>query len=539
MNSKKWLKSSTAMILASLVVASGAAVVTTNVVETNTLTASAISIHEFQIKNFKASNPKGGSLRIDSPIKFTADLSQAMTNYNSYTSAYITIKKNGVEQTKLNYNISLGDQREDTWIPTVAGTYTAELYVVDYYGNYGSSTISFYVNNPGAPQVTTINAVPVYGDRLKVGNTMRFDIIIQEGGELFTGVFTSANIVIKKQGVTHATLDYKNGKNTFNPREQGKYTATLQFSTPSGRSVTRAMDFDVAPRESDVCVDSFTATTPSGKYCVGVPVKFDYKVSNCYINSYGRYSYAAVRIFKNGKEYTSVDVNADVDPSKWTWTPTETGYYVFEFDITDGYRYCYATYSIGVNVTAGLSATASVSKTAATLGQTLTLSGKGANGAGNYRYAFAYRQKSGSSWGAWKSIKGYSTTASTTFKPTAAGTYQVRVQVKDANGTVVTKTYTVTVSGTLYNKSTVSATKVKVNKAVTVTGKASGGAGSYQYAVYYKLSSASSYTTARGYSATATTSVKFTKAGTYTVLVKVKDKNGMVVNKTMTVSVTK
>lgn len=85
----------------------------------------------------------------------------------------------------------------------------------------------------------------------------------------------------------------------------------------------------------------------------------------------------------------------------------------------------------------------------------------------------------------------------------------------------------------------VSRTNMDVGQTVRITDTTKQGSGSYQYAMAYKLSSASSYTTARGFSTTKTATLKFSKAGTYNVRVAVKDSNNYTVYKYMTVTVTK
>ncbi len=109
-----------------------------------------------------------------------------------------------------------------------------------------------------------------------------------------------------------------------------------------------------------------------------------------------------------------------------------------------------------------------------------------------------------------------------------------------ANGAVVTaSTKSIVVKSKPVNNSKVSATSVKVNKSITITGAATGGSGSYTYAYYYKKSTDSKYTTIKGYSTTKSLTYKFGTAGTYNVKVAVKDSNGVTVNKVMTVTVKK
>ena len=177
-----------------------------------------------------------------------------------------------------------------------------------------------------------------------------------------------------------------------------------------------------------------------------------------------------------------------------------------------------------------------VSSTAVKVGDTVTITGKATGGTSPYQYAFYYKRGNATSW---TTKASYGTATSVELTPAYVDTYTVRVDVKDNNGTVVSKTFTITSSEkvtTLVNNSTVSSTSVKKGETVTITGKASGGTGSYQYAFYYKRGNATSWTTKAAYGKA--TSVELTPAyvDTYTVRVDVKDSNGTVTSKTFTIT---
>ena len=349
------------------------------------------------------------------------------------------------------------------------------------------------------------------------------------------GVYTSAYIEIKKDGVTHATLDFNNGsrQDKWTPTEEGTYTAKLYLTDWYGKYTTATTSFYAAYNAVEVHIDNFKATSTSGYLCAKAPIKFSADISNA-MTQYGCYTCAYIAITKDGKKYAELNYNLG-DQRQDTWTPTETGTYVAKLDVTDSYgRYGRKSFAFKVN--AALSATTSLSKTNITLGQSTTAKITGKNGAGRYTYAFYYKKSDASSW---TTVKGFSSTASVSIKPSTAGTYQVRMKVKDANGTVVSKTSTLTVKNALQNTSAISATKVKTGKSVTVTCAAKGGTGSYTYAVYYKKSTDSNWTTAQGYKANSTVSVKLSAAATYNVLVKVKDSNGAVTDQKFTVTATK
>ena len=111
--------------------------------------------------------------------------------------------------------------------------------------------------------------------------------------------------------------------------------------------------------------------------------------------------------------------------------------------------------------------------------------------------------------------------------PAAATTYDIRIRVKDSDGTVKAKDFTLKVTSSattaLTNTSKLSATSVALGKSVTVTCAATGGTSPYQYGVYYKKSTSTSYTTAQAYSTNKTVTIKPAAATVYNIRVKVKD----------------
>ena len=540
MNTKKFFKSTLAMIMASLVITAGTAVVATSAVEMGNVTASAISVHDFNIKDFKAYNPYGGAMKNTSPVEFSFDLSEANPgSYNTYMTSYIKVTKDGVQHAVINFKAGDTTCRFN---PSEAGTYTAEIYVIDYYGNRGTKTITFYVKNRDDVNITNFEIVPVYNGGMTVSNSFKFNYSVENAYKCYDS-YTCAYIEVMKDGVQHGYIDL----NCSNPNtkwwtaEHGYYTAKITIVDYYGKADVRTIGFNIDGRASDAHINYLNTITPSGKLTAGAAVKFDYSVSNATTN-YGRYTCAVVDVrmggktSKDGEVVDSIDVNVDKDKSTWVWVPKKAGKYILVFNFTDGYRH-YDVKSIAVEVGEPLSASASVSRTNMDVGQTVKVSASAKNGSGNYQYAVYCKKSTETSW---KTIKGYNTTNYVNYAPEAAGTYQFKIKAKDSNGAIVgSAVKTVTVKSKLVNSSKVSATSVKVNKAITVTGAASGGSGSYQYAVAYKLSTDSSYKTVRAFSTTKTASFKIAAAGKYTVRVAVKDSNNNTVYKYITVNVTK
>ena len=113
------------------------------------------------------------------------------------------------------------------------------------------------------------------------------------------------------------------------------------------------------------------------------------------------------------------------------------------------------------------------------------------------------------------------------------------INVKDSAGTVKSKTFTVKVAATtLVNSSTVSSTNVNTGTAVTLNGAASGGTGSYTYALLYKRQSATSWTCiGTKYGKESKGSFTPGKNCVYDIKINVKDSAGTIKSKTFTVYV--
>ncbi len=84
-----------------------------------------------------------------------------------------------------------------------------------------------------------------------------------------------------------------------------------------------------------------------------------------------------------------------------------------------------------------------VSRTEVKLGTAIPMIGKAVGGKGPFTYAFYFKRSYNNKWNVLG--KEFSSTASARLKPTAAGSYNIKIVVKDSTGKTVTKTVTATV----------------------------------------------------------------------------------------------
>ena len=179
-----------------------------------------------------------------------------------------------------------------------------------------------------------------------------------------------------------------------------------------------------------------------------------------------------------------------------------------------------------------------ISATSVSPNTAVKITGKASGGTSPYTYAFYYKLSSDTSWKTIGTAFGTATTG--TFTPTTAGTYEAKAVVKDSASKTAVQSFTVVVktSNELQNTSTISSKSVAACDAVKMTGKATGGAGSYKYAFYFKKSTESAYTLIGQAYGTATSATFYpSEAGTYNALVRVKDAKGKVSKLGFTVKV--
>lgn len=170
---------------------------------------------------------------------------------------------------------------------------------------------------------------------------------------------------------------------------------------------------------------------------------------------------------------------------------------------------------------------------AAAPGDTVVIRGLADGGVGKYVYNFAYKAEGDKDW---TLLQKFASTRKASFVAKTAGSYSVRIKVRDDMGTITTKIIDLKVNEALKNTSTISAEKIDSGKKVTLTAQADGGTGFYQYAYSYRLKGTEKWTAISGYTAK---SVKtFAPAdGVYDVKISVKDNTGKTEEKTFSLNV--
>ena len=213
---------------------------------------------------------------------------------------------------------------------------------------------------------------------------------------------------------------------------------------------------------------------------------------------------------------------------------------------SDGYTWGYTSYNgvkgwialdfatlVSSNTNA-LTNKSTVSSTTIVHGSTVTLKGAASGGTAPYQYIYYYKKTKDKSW---TLAKNYSSSTSVSIKPAYATTYDICIKVKDKTGKIEKKYFTLNVTASLKNNSSISKTTITHGNTVTLKGAASGGTAPYQYIYYYKKTKDKSWTLAKNYSSSTSVSIKPAYATTYDICIKVKDKTGKIEKKYFTLNV--
>lgn len=184
-----------------------------------------------------------------------------------------------------------------------------------------------------------------------------------------------------------------------------------------------------------------------------------------------------------------------------------------------------------LNVRKSLTNQSTVSQTTAYVGDEITLKAKATGGIGSYSYAYYYKRHENDQWIVLKDF-GSDTTA--VLKPLKDTDYDICIKVKDASGNVDKVYQTVKVYKALVNNSDLSTHYFRLGETITLKGSATGGSGGYQYAYYYKRAENSDWIKLYDFSSRTSATLTPLKSTTYDICIKVKDSNGKVTKRYLT-----
>ena len=214
----------------------------------------------------------------------------------------------------------------------------------------------------------------------------------------------------------------------------------------------------------------------------------------------------------------------------------EDEYYRIYAEINTDYEFSTPFQITGGTVIEPLVNNSSISAENVSTGTAVTVTGAAQGGTAPYKYAYYFKRSTNSKWNVVGTEFGSKTTATVT--PTAAAVYDVKVIVKDSDGTTAEKIFQITAQSAPTNLSYINSEKVQIGDDIRVTGAAQGGSGGYKYAFYFKRSANTKWNKIGTEFGTATYAITVPKAAAnYDMKVIVKDSAGTTAEKIFTVTV--
>ncbi len=439
-----------------------------------------------------------------SPYKYAA-------YYKASTATYFTTLRDFASTATINFK------------PKAVGTYTVRVKVKDSKNNIVSKDFTIKATKAAATTVT--NTSKLSATKVEAGRAIGITLSATGG----TAPYQYA-IYYKKSSYTYYSLlrDFSTATSAaYRPTAAGTYNIRIKVKDAKGN--TGIKDYTITATAAATLKNASKVNTTSvvaGKIVT---------ITGAASGGTAPYTYAVYTKKSTAKYYQTL--RAFASGTTIYFRPETAGKYTVRVKVKDAKN---NVVSKDFTVTATAPALANSSKvnmTSVVAGKVITVTGAATGGTAPYTYA-VYTKKSTAKY--YQTLRTFASGTTIYFRPETAGKYTVRVKVKDAKDNVVSKDFTITATApALVNNSKVSATSVTLGKAVTIKCAATGGSAPYTYAAYYKKTSASTFTTLRGFSSSATMVFKPAAATSYTLRVKVKDSAGKIATKDLTVKAIK
>ena len=335
--------------------------------------------------------------------------------------------------------------------------------------------------------------------------------------QYYTGSAICPTLSVKSASGTALTLG-KDYKVEYRNNVQVGTATVIIHGMGSYAEQLKTVNFKIVMNTSNVF--SITASVTPASIIIGNTASINVKPSGAVDPVTYTYSYAP----SNSSSWTKIASSTNASCS---FKPSEAKTYNIKVSAVDKAGRT-ASKTVTLKVESKLTGSVSLNKSAYSLGESVNITASQQGGT-SVTYAFYVKYSSASNW---TTLQNFSGVAYYNYVPKDPGDYNVCVKFKSSNGqeTKVYKSFSVTGTA-LANNSSVSTGTVSLGNSVTMKGAASGGSGSYQYAYYYKTTSASSWTSIQGFGTKTSASFTPKAADTYDLCVKVKDSTSNVVKK--------
>lgn len=300
-----------------------------------------------------------------------------------------------------------------------------------------------------------------------------------------SGSAKDGDVINIQANASGGSLDYLYKLVVYN-EDTGKWGIVRDYGETSGFTWASS----TGNRKFYVKVKDSTGKEVLSPALISINKKLEAKASYKYVNN--NIEFTALANYGSGNyQYKFIVYN--VDTGKWgiiqdysskntcVWNASgaSAGNRKFYVDIKDSNGTVARSAAMNVSTQTGLNVSLKSSAAQVNPGASVKLTANATGGNGSYQYKFIVYNTATKQWG---KVQDYSSSNTCTWIAGAAGTRQFYVDVKDASGKVVRSAVnTVNVGNGMSVTATISTNANKVGGKVTISGAATGGAGSYQY----------------------------------------------------------
>lgn len=334
-------------------------------------------------------------------------------------------------------------------------------------------------------------------------------------------------------GATTTIRDYsETSKIKFTPSKAGTYKVTVKVRDVSGKVASKAYEVVVTSKTYTLTsLSKISATTIQ----LGDKIKLTAKAKG----GTGYYNYAFYHRKRGASDWKTIRIYG-AEPEEY-YKPSSTGNYEILIKVKDSAgKIVKSTYSLAVNASDNkIHLSASLNKSMIYSGEAVSVKAIATGGTGYYRYGFYFKKKADTEW---TTAKAFSANNEAVFTLPQTGAYQVCVKVKDSKGAITKNYYDVTsyISTTaIKNTSTVSATSILLGGSVKMTASGSGGTGSYEYSMLYRLSAETEWSIIQNFGKNSVVYFKPETSGKYELNIKISDSEGSQTEKFFNLTVQK
>ncbi len=309
---------------------------------------------------------------------------------------------------------SFGSNGSGTFCPGSAGTFTIRTFAKDKTGSTSMKDFTLTASNASLTNKTTVSKTS-----FNVGETITVKGAASGGTAPYTYEF-----YYKRNTVNSWTSFGSNGSGTFCPGSAGTFTIKTYVKDKTGKAAVKEFSLTA----SDAALTNKTSVSKTS-FTVGETIT----VKGAASGGSGAYTYEFYYKRSTASSWTKFGSNGT-----GTFCPGSAGTFTIRTYAKDSRGASSMKEFTLTAKTGALTNNSSVTKTSFNVGEAVTVKGAAYGGSGSYTYEFYYKRNTVNSWTKF----GNATTA--TFQPGSAGTFTVRVYVKDTAGSAASKDFTLT-----------------------------------------------------------------------------------------------